>query len=672
MKPSDRRESLLGPQSTGLAAALLKAAGDLTTSDKAKREGYLAEKFELGGRPFVERVKKYGRNEKDVEIDFSPWLEELLEAIGDPRIAHTVTIACSQLTKTLSHILLACDIQTIGRQVFSMVYDKKEARNKFQATQFKPVLRYWLKRLQVDGYNFDRSKDTCNASRNEVDGVNSIFEFASTADAGLRDGKSAVSSALAGWNTDWMLQEEQTQWPPGAVDIAFARLDYSCVATKPVRGWGTPGAGAGIETEIPGADYHFYPHAVCDDCDRSFPLDAFGALLKKHTRTDAFGQVSDSYVSVSNRPVEWFHHDTEDPIGSAYFGCPHCGEELAEETRVNARFRCLNTGIFLRDFIDGLPKDIPTKRYKVIMGYGPLLRRTKINLASDLIRRGLTMADAADWVQQGLGHPTEAGSSKLTLPVLKRAIDAPPASRIPELRLAGIDQGVNGYFTNIVDISLPEGWRSMPVEKVTESAVRTIIFSGEVMVSAIAAKLKEFNVVYGGVDNEPNRTLAAELQRSTCLEMMDQITGLKDAFKKTKVRQGDNAEFPCLQIRNEKYLRQVMNSFLLVDEDNHPLVRLPDDWSRWLSNPSERSPLRHFMGVKCDPETGKWSKTDTANGLYYAQMFVEASLYIWLSRGGEGGGVDSGGYVPGVLVSVQQPGRRLGGRGRYRARNGGR
>ena len=43
-----------------------------------------------------------------------------------------------------------------------------------------------------------------------------------------------------------------------------------------------------------------------------------------------------------------------------------------------------------------------------------------------------------------------------------------------------------------------------------------------------------------------------------------------------------------------------------------------------------------------------------ANGLYYADMFSEAALYVWLSQGGEGGNVDAGngGYVFGSLASV--------------------
>ena len=44
-----------------------------------------------------------------------------------------------------------------------------------------------------------------------------------------------------------------------------------------------------------------------------------------------------------------------------------------------------------------------------------------------------------------------------------------------------------------------------------------------------------------------------------------------------------------------------------------------------------------------------------ANGLYYADMFSEAALYVWLSQGGEGGSAGeggNGGYVFGSLASV--------------------
>ncbi|MEM8610446.1 MAG: phage terminase large subunit family protein [Cyanobacteria bacterium P01_H01_bin.105] len=671
--PSEHRSNLLGSQSIGLAAAILGAANDLSTSDQAKRKQFLEEKWTQGGKPFVQRVKRYGKTEEGDPIIWSPWLEEFLETIGDARISDVATMAASQIAKTMSHILLACDIQTTGRLVFGMVYDKKEARTKFAATQFRPIMDHWLEGMKAaDQIEFDRSKDTVNASRKQLGGVNSIFSFASTADASLREGKSAVSSELAGWSGDWLLEEERSQWPLGAVDVAYRRLDNSAIATKPVRSWGTPGAGLGVEKEVRAAEYHFYPHGQCEECGEVYPVDAFGSLLKAFERTDAYGQTTVAYVSESNRPVEWFHHDPENPVGSAYFACPHCEAELTERSRTQARFKCLNTGVWLRDFLDGLPKDIPSHRYRVALHYGPLLRASKINLAADLIRNGLEMANAADWVQQGLGHATAPGASALTLPLLERAIAAPPAPRLPEVRLAGIDQGRNGHWTTIMDVSLPLGWESMPVSVVMERAVRTILFSGEVLKNSLAPKMREYQVQYGGIDNEPDRTFAGDIQRTTTLSMMDQRAGLGDAYKKSFVE--DSGKVPCILIRNEKFLRQVMTGFFLVAEDGAPLVRLPDDWTRWIASPTERSPLRHYMGVKCDPESGKWEKADAnANGLYYAHMFAEAALYVWLSQGGEGGSAGeggNGGYVPGGLATVMRVGNGPAGLEGYRPRGG--
>lgn len=684
LSPQPLRSTLLGNQSTGLAAAILGAATQLSTSDQAKRKAFLQEKWTQGGKPFVQRVKKYGRTERGTALDWSPWFEELLEVSADARISEKYTQACSQLSKTLSHILLACDIQAVGRFVFGMVYDKKEARTKFASTQFRPVMDAWLKAMETDGITFDRSDDTINASRKQLGGVNSIFSFASTADASQRKDKSAVSSELAGWTADWLECEEQTQWPPGAIDVAYRRLDNSLIATKPICSWGTPGSGSGIEKLVNSCEYHFYPHGVCQECGEEYPVDAFGSLLRPIEREDAYGRVTTAYVSVSNRPVEWFHHDPQNPVESAYFGCPHCEAELSEESRTQARFKCLNTGVWLRDFLDSLPKGIPDKRYRVGIHYGPLLRASKINLAADLIRNGIEMARPEDWVQQGLGHSTEPGVSALTLTVLERAIAAPSAPRLAEVRLAGIDQGRAGHHTLIKDVSLPLGWESMKVAEVMEKAIRQVIFSGEVSKHQLAAKMREYRVMYGGIDNEPDRTFASQIQDSTTLSMMDQRTGLGDAYTKSYVE--DSGKIPCILIRNEKFLRSVMNNFFLVAEDNAPLTRFPDDWTRWVSNATERSPLRHYMGVKCDPETGKWEKADSnANGLYYADMFSEAALYVWLSQGGEAGEINgngSGGYVPGSLASVMGDGRtgiatglsgykpRVGGLGRVRPGRG--
>ena len=568
---------------------------------------------------------------------------------------------------SLSHILLSCDTQACGRLVFAYVFDKKQSLSNAQPTQFRPCLEQWIGSMVRDGVTFNRERDVMSQTRNQLGGVNSIFTYASTSDQAQRgdQGKSAVGSAAAAFKADLIFYEEKSQWPLGAGDVFYRRLDYSRIDSKPVRELGTPGAGQGIELEIKNADHHFYPHFKCDDCGTVSPLDAFGCLLQPSVRTDSFGQTKESYVSESNRPVKWFHREPNNPVESAYFGCPHCGEEIGESTRTGARFVCKNTGITLRNFLDSLPEGIPQKRYKVVIHYGPLLRRTKINLAADLIRNGLEMTEAADWVQQGLGHPSEAGASNLTMSVLTRAINAPPASRLPEIRIAGIDQGRNGFWTSIMDVSLPEDWRSQPVEVVIDKAIRQINYAEEVPMNNLQELLKKEGVTFGAIDNEPNRTVAAELQRTTSLIMIDQRGGLGDAFRKSTVKEG-GTEIPCHLIRNEKFLMQAMRGFLLsetVGDVSHPLTRLPEDWIRWVSKPTELSPLRHYMGVKRDPLTGKWEKTDVANGLYYAHMMAEAALYIWLSN--DGGG-DS--YRPGILVgggpsptsSFQQSSRRTG------------
>lgn len=647
------RKQLLGEGSSGLVGMILNEAKDVSRSDQRNRSDFITEKWERGGKGFVERVKKYGHTEEGNPLLIDPWLEELLELLGDFRIGHTITIACSQLSKSLSHILLACDIQACGRLVICYVFDKKQSLTNAQPTQFKPCLDHWVSAMIPDGVSFNREKDVQSQTRHMLGGVNSIFTYASTSDQSQRgsQGKSAVGSAAASFKADVIFYEEKSQWPIGAGDIFYRRLDASLIDSKPVRELGTPGSGAGIETEIKGCDYHFYPHFKCDECGEISPLDPFGCLLKPFSRTDSFGQISQAYVSESNRPVVWFHKDPDNPIDSAYFGCPHCGEEIGQSTRIGARFRCKNTEITLRKFLDSLPPGIPEKRYKIVAHYGPLMRRTKINLAADLIRNGLEMTDAADWIQQGLGHPSEAGTSTLTIPVLTRAINAPPASRKPELRVAGIDQGRDGFWTTIMDVSLPPDWANKPVEVVIDSAIRQIYYAEEVPMNQIEMIMKRENVMIGCVDNEPNRTVSAELQRTTNLFMADQRSGLSDAFKLDYVREG-GSDIPCYLIRHEKFMMQAMRGFLLTEVDTdpdirHPLTRLPNDWKRWLASPTERSPLRHYMGVKSDPTTGKWEKTDDANGLYYALMFAEAALYIWLSQGGNGET-----YQPGSLTNT--------------------
>ncbi|NEP54178.1 MAG: hypothetical protein F6K65_37485 [Moorea sp. SIO3C2] len=302
--------------------------------------------------------------------------------------------------------------------------------------------------------------------------------------------------------------------------------------------------------------------------------------------------------------------------------------------RLNSKFYCLKTGRSLREFLDSIDATgevIPN--YRVAVHISPLLRKTDFNLAESMIKAGIEADDATDWQQQMLGHPSESNTNRVTIDALRESMNAPTPSRSATINIAGIDQGRGQYWLWIMSCHFMDAdYASKPVEQVLERTIRRVIFGGAVVQSEIPDLLKKYSCEYGLIDNEPERTRASELQRSTCLEMADQRGNISDSYKKSTVNEGGQS-YPCWLIRNGKFLRQVLNGFSVKWEDGYPLIRLPHEWSPWLVKLTDISPVKHLTGPSLDPVSGKWVRGKKGiDDLYYAAMFAEAALYLWLTN----------------------------------------
>lgn len=270
-------------------------------------------------------------------------------------------------------------------------------------------------------------------------------------------------------------------------------------------------------------------------------------------------------------------------------------------------------------------------RHRVSIELSPLCRITDFNLAEDLINTGLTTGNPNDWIQQALGIPSTLQVAGLTLDDLKRSMYAPRHDRRSDVILAGIDQGRGSHYIQIVKVSMPLAWKEMAIEEIIENSIQTVLYGAAILKSEILDKLKEYNVVFGLIDNEPDITESSEFARVSCLELADQRSNLLDAYRKGEVNQG-GIHHKAWLINNEKFLKQVLNIFHLTDDEGHPLIRIPLEWEKWLGNPSELSPLRHLTSPSYDPDTGQWRRTDNCDDLYYSLMFCEAAFYIWLTE----------------------------------------
>lgn len=635
--------------SNPLVRKLKSEAKSLRKTHQEMRDSFIEEKMNLGGRPFVERVKKWGRTERDTAVIVDPWLEELLCGIGDYRIGETVTLGCSQASKTLSHTLLVADTVVYGRLASAYFYDSLTNLQSNAPIQQHSVIEYYVSAAERDGLKFNRDRDRKMLTRYQVELATAFSSYVSTGRSAGKDvgGQAAVGAVAASFTADVLFMEEKSQYPPGAADPLPRRVDASMLPTRPVRSLGTCGSGGGVELDLKRMEYDFFPHVECPHCGEIISLDPMGCLLKPHERTDSAGNKKMAYLTESGRPHKWWYTNEDDPVHSAYIACSNCGMPLDNETRYSAKYKCRKTGVWFGEWNDAIPAGVPDRKITAAFWISPLIRRTKVNLGFEIIQAGINASSPLDWSQQMLGKPSEASVTSLTMEILKRSIEAPTPERVPIVRLAGCDQGRGSYMLGIADIYLPQNYKSMPVEDVIEQAQREYLFLNEIHVNQIPNKLIEYKVQFMGLDQEPDRSRAAILERDTVAVLMDQIAGLKDAVRKVEVKEGGNL-IKCYQLRNEKFLSQVMNSFITAHpDDGYPLSRLPEHFSMWLHVPTESSPIKQLTSIKYDPYAEKFKKTDGNDHAFYACNFLEAMLYIYLTED------VSSAYVAGSLCTVE-------------------
>jgi hypothetical protein len=616
------------------------------------RSQFVARSLQVGGADFAAAARQYGRTDRGQELDWPVWFGQLLLAIGDFRLQHTLTTGPSQIGKTLPHNLLNAYCLLEGRLNTFTVYDLERTLQRNVPLQFKPTLARWMAAAGLsvkasDASPIDRTGLASGRSQNnslvQVNDGNAMFGFASTSAEARGDRTAAAGSSVISLTADILFMDERSKFAPGSAGPLVRRLDASIVPTRPIRELGTPGGGNGIEAVIRTADRHFYPHYECPDCGAIAALDPKGCLLKPCETTDPAGNPVIRYLSESGRPIArtmpdgrmeayWHHHDPYNAIATAFFGCSVCGAELGPEVRAQAWMQCLKTGVRLLDFLDSLPVEPPWPNYRVAFHLSPLTRDRETNEAERLIRDGIDSSNPTDWQQQGLGHQSEESANSVPFESIRAAIDAVRPTGAPDFVLAGVDQGRGEDWLWVCAYHLPENWRAMKTELVIQQALRHVLFGGDIMRAELGDRLESLGVSFGLVDNEPDRSDAAWLCTQTPLEMADQRGSLTDAVKRGTVKDGGEV-LDSWFIRNGKFLKQVLTGFLTMAPDGAPLYRLPPTWTQWLNNTSsERSPVRHLMAPSHDPSSGEWFRGEgNVDDLYYAAMFCEAAFYIKLA-----------------------------------------
>ena len=199
------------------------------------------------------------------------------------------------------------------------------------------------------------------------------------------------------------------------------------------------------------------------------------------------------------------------------------------------------------------------------------------------------------------------------------------------ITLAGIDCGRLAHWLWICKYHIINT-DYKTTNELSDRTPREVLFAKDVVKTEIPSLLKDYNVNFGLIDNEPDIESSARLCQGTVLQMADQKTQQAEEYKEGEAIDG-GVTYPVWKIRNEKFLKQVQTIFITDWEDGYPLVQLPQSWEKYLSDNTENSPIRHLTAPRYDPEERKWVRPDDhVDDLYYACAFCEAAFFIAIEK----------------------------------------
>lgn len=623
---------------TGSASSykkLLKKLGDASIGVSSELKKKLNKFLTEGSlHKLIKEDWDCAKNERGEDIQVTPILEEYLRLLLDYRVNQVVCGGCAQIGKSLFAIVAYS--YTTCKLGFNclFLFPQQQSLERLVPLNHRSVVENWEKTLYKGK---KRNLITNLKTIKSLSGGVILYSYSTTK---TQDNEGAAAkSSIVSFSVDALYIDEVSQYPKGAVEMAFRRLDAGRIPTQPVRLLGTAGNGGGIERYITNCDYQFYPSVVCNNCGEVTFLDPFGGLLADSNVFDVKGDSYKSYLSATGRPIHWYGKDKQITTDTqkASIVCQHCHSQISDEQIEASNFRDKVSKVRLVDFLDNLPDK---EFYSVSVELSPLLRGNK--KVSKLLKEGLTTSAPSDWVQQALGKPSEFGNTSITLEqiycgfnkTLPKAKQSKYDYGCSSIVIAGIDQGhsadhvviIRYYYNYDRDINF-----------IAENSYREFLYFGAVSRAEIPTILSNYKVQFGFIDNEPSIDSAAEVVRKTnCLMLVDQQGKQKDDFILGDAKDG-GYNFPCVKINHRKFGRSLIVGFSRVSKEGIPLYQFSPATDWILTATRDVSPARHLTSVVYDPEDGLLKRpVDKVDHYFFATLFAEAafSYSLEFSTGG--------------------------------------
>jgi hypothetical protein len=609
---------------------------DLNQSRKARHT--LEEiDFTLGGQWLVDAVKKYGVNEVQEPLRWNPLLEETLLLIGDFRFGKVSVTGAAQVHKSLSGWQLAAALLTVAGKNWMWVYADGEQITKLVPTQFIPIVESWERSLGLARKSSPRDSKSMKIWQSQRGTGRFVSANNPRANSASESGLAAAGKGAVAAPTDLLQYDEASQSSEEAKEPFQRRTLQSSIPSRPVRSYGTPGRGAGIELDIAIANYDFYPFIKCSSCGVESALHPFGWLLKN---SEPDQNKPPKYLDEIGRPIQlpdvchWHHTDPADPINSAIYACPYCEAPVTREERLTAWFQCRKSNVRLKDLVRSLPTEFPDRPISAGITLSPLIRDARNSGGpASIIGSGIAAKNPQDWQQQELGVPSSTATGGITREMIERSL----ISKInhvftKKIQGWGLDQGTKEHWLAIVNYRLAEQLMGCPAptaQQIYLESHREVIFLGKINESEVANRVR--SCTGGAIDVDPFRDWAGNIRKQLPRVVLADQRGKKEmadvVAKPSEVEIGGRS-LPVILCDTHQIQTYILNLF--TSEDPHTgdcRIKLPSTVRP--SDMSDDSAMRHLTTSTRDGATGVWARPlDHNDDLLKALMFAE--LWFWL------------------------------------------
>lgn len=214
-------------------------------------------------REYIADWIQYAKNENDEPITAHDWLVDLLFILCDIKKHRVFLTGAAQIAKTLCSVLSTKLLtEHYNKLRIIWIYASREQGDTYPDIQIQPIFK---------GSRIGRTIKGDRNSRIYIRHANTSVETPSMA------GKSLVKSGLSSLTADIAVCDEVSQWRT-TVDPSD-RVKRSVFESHPIRYYGTPGSGKGIEATInETAAIKISCHATCSKCGNSQRADLYDII----------------------------------------------------------------------------------------------------------------------------------------------------------------------------------------------------------------------------------------------------------------------------------------------------------------------------------------------------------------------------------------------------------